>query len=202
VAGFKFLGKHELANSTTSYVRFTGLTTTSYSWLRIFFSGRGAASANAPSRLRIGINNDYVNMSGGTNWYMGRNIGGYNLNSYTGNEFSSTDSVGFPQDGSNYTYNSSSNTAHACWAIDMPLPKQAAEGGQLTYMTIGAVGGYAQNCNGASGMGSNTGLVNQSAYRWSTSYSSDMLTVTKLSFDIDNSNWRQGSSIYLYGFEE
>jgi len=202
VAGFKFVAKHEFVDSTTQYCRFDPLDTSSYSWLRIFFSARGAASTNAPSRLRIGINNDYSNQSGGTCWYMGRNIGGYNLNSYLGNEFDSNNSVGFPQDGSNYTYNSSSNTAHGCWQMDMPLPKQLAQGGQLTYYTVGAIGGYAQNCNGASGMGSNTGLVNQSAYRWGTSYVSDMVAVTKLTFDIDNSNWRQGSAIYIYGFEE
>ena len=201
MAGLKFITKHECAYSTTQYIRFTSLNVSGYSWLRIFISGRGTASSDSSSRLRMGINYDYNNQSGGRSWYMGKDAGGYFSNNYNQNEFNSTSGLGFPQDGSGWSYNSSSNKSMGCWQIDMPLPDQAAEGGQLTYYQIGYSGGYSTNVNGGTGMGNISGRVVQGGYRWSTSWPSDMVAVTELTFDIDNNNWRQGSAIYIYGFE-
>ena len=65
MAGLKFITKHECANSTTQYIRFTSMDVSDYSWLRIFISGRGTASSDSSSRLRMGINYDYNNQSGG-----------------------------------------------------------------------------------------------------------------------------------------
>ena len=201
MAGLKFITKHECANSTTQYIRFTSMDVSDYSWLRIFISGRGTASSDSSSRLRMGINYDYNNQSSGRSWYMGKDAGGYFSNNYNQNEFNSTSGCGFPQDGSGWSYNSSSNKSMGCWQIDMPLPDQAAEGGQLTYYQVGYSGGYSTNVNGGTGMGNISGRVVQGGYRWSTSWSSDMVAVTELTFDIDNNNWRQGSAIYIYGFE-
>ena len=201
MAGLKFITKHECADSTTQYIRFTSMDVSDYSWLRIFISGRGTAATDSSSRLRMGINYDYNNQSGGRSWYMGKDAGGYFSNNYNQNEFNSTSGCGFPQDGSGWSYNSSSNKSMGCWQIDMPLPDQAAEGGQLTYYQIGYAGGYSTNVNGGTGMGNISGRVVQGGYRWSTSWPSDMVAVTELTFDIDNNNWRQGSAIYIYGFE-
>ena len=201
MAGLKFITKHECADSTTQYIRFTSMDVSDYSWLRIFISGRGTAATDSSSSLRMGINYDYNNQSGGRSWYMGKDAGGYFSNNYNQNEFNSTSGLGFPQDGSGWSYNSSSNKSMGCWQIDMPLPDQAAEGGQVTYYQVGYSGGYSTNVNGGTGMGNISGRVVQGGYRWSTSWPSDMVAVTELTFDIDNNNWRQGSAIYIYGFE-
>ena len=201
MAGLKFITKHECADSTTQYIRFTSMDVSDYSWLRIFISGRGTAATDSSSRLRMGINYDYNNQSGGRSWYMGKDAGGYFTNNYNQNEFNSTSGLGFPQGGSNWSYNSSTNKSMGCWQIDMPLPDQAAEGGQVTYYQVGYSGGYSTNVNGGTGMGNISGRVVQGGYRWSTSWPSDMVAVTELTFDIDNNNWRQGSAIYIYGFE-
>ena len=44
MAGLKFITKHEFANSTTANANFTCMDVSSYSWLRIFISGRGTAA--------------------------------------------------------------------------------------------------------------------------------------------------------------
>jgi hypothetical protein len=202
MAGLKFITKHEFANSTTARASFTSMNVSGYSWLRIFISGRGTASADASMRMRMGINSDpWSNTSGGREWYMGKDAGNYYANNYNQNEFNSDMGLGFPQDGSAWSYNSSTNKSMGCWQIDLPLPDQAAEGGQVTYYQLGYSGGFSTNVNGATGLGRQSGRVVQGGFRWSTSYSSDMVAVTELTFDIDNNNWRQGSAIYIYGFE-
>ena len=51
MAGLKFITKHEFANSTTAKANFTSMDVSDYSWLRIFISGRGTASADASMRM-------------------------------------------------------------------------------------------------------------------------------------------------------
>ena len=206
MAGWKFIQKHECADSTTQYIRFTGLTTTSYSWIRMFVSGRGTATYDTPSRLRIGINSDYPNQSGGHLHYMGRDAGWNYFNNYSSNEFQSNYGAAFPQDGSLWSYNSGSNKSMGVWQLDLNLTDVTSTTDVLgtsrstAAFQLGGIGGWSTNSNGGSGMGNVSGLISQVGFRWNNTVTP--AAITKLTFDIDNNNWRQGSAVYLYGFEE
>ena len=194
--GIKFLRKFEASDDTTQYVRFTGMTTTGYSMLRIFVTGIGVYNTSGGSRLRMGINNDYSNQSGGVRWNMGRDAGGNYDNNYASNEFD----MMFPSTGSGWTYDQGANNCYGCWQIDLTLPTGNAHGG-TTWPQVAGIGGYSTTQNHGSGMGNISGVVHQMGYRWGNAYPSPTADVTKLTFDIDNATWKQGSTIHIYGME-
>ncbi len=198
--GIKFISKFEASDDSTQYVRFTGMTTTGYSMLRIFITGIGVYNSDGASRLRMGINNDYVNQSGGVRWYMGKDAGGYHYNNYGTNEFEHM----FPSTGAGWTYDQGANNCYGCWQIDLTLPTgdaHGAGGSGNTWPQVAGIGGYSTTQNHGSGMGSISGRIHQMGYRWNSSGYPSPADVTKLTFDIDNATWKQGSTIHIYGME-
>ena len=194
--GIKFITKFEASDDTTQYVRFTSMTTTGYSMLRIFITGIGVYNTDGGARLRMGINNDYPNQAGGYRWDMGRDAGYYYRNNYGGNEFD----MMFPATGTGWTNNNGANNCYGCWQLDLTLPSGNAHGG-TTWPQVAGIGGWSSTQNSTSGMGSISGRVNQIGYRWGSGGYPSPADVTKLTFDIDNATWKQGSTIHIYGME-
>ncbi len=192
--GVKFIAKFEAADDTTQYARFNGMTTTGYSMLRIFITGIGVYSSSGAARLRMGINNDYVNQTGGMRWYLGKDAGGNTYNNYAANEFDYM----FPATGSGWTNSNGANNCYGCWQLDLTLPSFTST---TRWPQIDGVGGWSTTQNGESGMGNVSGTVHHIGYRWGTSGYPSPSAVTKLTFDIDNATWKQGSTIHIYGME-